>query len=100
MIIWKENISIKHHLDETTITIPQNSKILKIAKQNGDANVWFECSPDNRYMNEEKTYICVYTGMKFESNNLEYIETIVYDTSFVIHIYEKIPFLSKEEMQL
>lgn len=99
-IIYKYEIQDGYNA-KTVLTVPINSKLLKIDVQNNIIFAWFETEKDEQ-QTIERTFYAVYTGRVFEKKNMRFIQTVIYNKiHFVVHIYEEVEdFLSTEEMEI
>ena len=68
-IIYKYEIYINNHEQETTISVPEGSILLDIKKQDASLYVWFEVNfnSEDRPTLESKTFCCMHTGKEFDS---------------------------------
>jgi len=100
--IFKYEINTSLHGDKTDIHLPIDAKLLYINYQHNERAVqaWFEVDENNDY--EKRTFYAMYTGFKFNNDNLRFFQSVVFpNESFVVHIYEEIEdFIKNEEMEI
>jgi len=99
-VIYKYKIDPGHNT-KTILTVPINSKLLRIDVQLDRLYAWFEIEKDEQ-QTIKRTFYVMYTGRGFEKKNMKFIQTVVYnEIHFVVHIYEEVEdFLSTEEMEI
>jgi len=99
-VIYKYGINPNHNT-RTILTVPINSKLLKIGLQNDILYAWFEIEKDEQ-QTIKRTFYVIYTERDFEKKNMKFIQTVIYnEMHFVVHIYEEVEdFLSTEEMEI
>ena len=98
--IYKYYIKSDDHLSETELNLPDGAKLLKIGEQYEALYGWFECRDAKDVLMENRFFVCMYTGEEFDDTDLEHRETVVIKPTFVVHIYEKKPFLNSEDVEI
>ena len=83
--IYKYNILFNYHLCKTELRVPTNSTLLHIGKQGGSVQAWFEVD-DSAESYQIREFYCLYTGDSYNDSDLTFRATIVYDSTYVIHI--------------
>jgi len=84
-------------MEEQTLPLPKESKILHVHVQGGFGYIWVLCpvlpKEDNPKDMEERTIITVGTGENFNSEGLTYLGTYHQkdgDDFFVWHLFERV----------
>lgn len=89
-LIHKQKLEI---YDIQVLDLPFNSKILKVAEQNGELFVWYIFDYDNLKKKEWLTFYVYGTGKPIDTYDVrtrKHIDTILMSTGFVWHIFQAI----------
>lgn len=85
LTIWKATLPIK---PQQEIEVPENSKFLFIAEQDGELTIWFKCDPG---ANTEKRKIVIKGTGHFnvpEPGLSHYIGSCLMSNGLVWHVFE------------
>ena len=87
-IIWKYSIATP--INEFSIEMPKDSKVLTLQLQNGIPQMWVLVNVKNIEQKCVLKKFCMYgTGIKFKNNTLTYIGTYQLG-SYVFHLFEEV----------
>lgn len=75
----------------TIVSVPSDSRILKIEVQDNEAYAWIEQDPDPTRLVVNIHFTVVATGIPFDNDNrFNYIDSfLLYDGGFVGHVYAR-----------
>lgn len=83
--IWKYKLEV---LDEQTIEMPVNARILTVDNQYGDICLWAEVNTDPDLVMEKRTIYIHGTGHQYMSHR-RYIGSVqMYNGNLVFHVFE------------
>lgn len=99
MIIYKYQIDASFHNQATDLRLPVGAKLLNIGVQDSSLSAWFQI-PNPESQKESRTFYCMHTGQDFNNDNLKFRQTIKMSNSYVVHVYEKMPFLDEKEFTI
>lgn len=84
--------TISHIEPETTVWLPEGSKLLTIQPQNGKPVLWATTDTESKAAKDVPRVIRSFeTGQEIPREFLIYISTVQFQTGYVLHYFEVIP---------
>ena len=87
-VIHKQKFNIDEIKGCITLTVPHNSRILKVGNQQESLAVWYLCDPDSRGVTIYTLYVFG-TGQEVFENAHTYIDTVsFFNGTLILHVFD------------